>query len=110
WDTLVAFVQNYPHFYWDASALSLPNRVGMLMRLRRHPKIAERMVFGTDYPLPCFAYPALLAGHLSGYRELLTIQNPFDRHYRLLEILGLSVLPFGGLGTSKRIISEGDSR
>jgi hypothetical protein len=97
WDTLREFVRTYPHFYWDASALSLPNRAGMLLRLRRHPEIAERMVFGTDYPLPCFAYPALLGGRPGGYAELLTIQNPFDRHYRLLEILGLPVRPFGGL-------------
>lgn len=89
WSTLTAFVRRYPNFYWDASALSLPNRVGMLLRLARHPELHSRVIFGTDYPLACFAFPALLAGNLFGYMELLRTKNPFDRHYRLLEILGL---------------------
>jgi predicted TIM-barrel fold metal-dependent hydrolase len=88
WATLVEFVRHYPNFYWDASALSLPNRAGMLLRLSRHPELHSRMVFGTDYPLASFAFPALLAGKFSGYWELRRNRNPFDRHYRLLQILG----------------------
>jgi len=90
WKTLLEFVRTYPHFYWDASALSLQNRVGMLLRIRKHPELHSRMVFGTDYPLPCYAYPALFAGQMKGYIELVKIKNPFDRHYRLLEILGIT--------------------
>jgi uncharacterized protein len=89
WDTLLDFVRRYPNFYWDASALSLPNRARMLMKIRRRPELHARMVFGTDYPLPVFAYPALWAGKPAGYAELLRVKNPFDRHHRLLEILGL---------------------
>jgi hypothetical protein len=87
WATLREFVRRYPHFYWDASALSLPNRVGMLLRLRRHPELIERMLFGTDYPLPSFAYPALLAGRPGLYWELRRTKNPFDRMHRLMEAL-----------------------
>jgi hypothetical protein len=93
WGTLVEFVRKYPNFYWDASALSLPSRVLMLLKLRRHPEIQKRMVFGTDYPLLCFAYPALLAGKFRGYLELRRIQSPFDRHWRLLQILGVFSSP-----------------
>jgi predicted TIM-barrel fold metal-dependent hydrolase len=89
WNTLVNYVKRYPNFYWDASALSLPNRAGMLLRLSRHPELHSRMIFGTDYPLNCFAFPALLGGRIKGYLELRKIKNPFDRHYRLLEILGI---------------------
>lgn len=89
WKTLKDMVRRYPNFYWDASALTLPNRVGMLLRLRDEPHLIERMVFGTDYPLSVFSYPALLAGKPGLYSELRTTQNSFDRHYRLLEGLGL---------------------
>ncbi len=89
WNTLLELTRKYPNFYWDASALTLQNRVGMLLKIRNHPELHSRMVFGTDYPLPCYAYPALLAGKLSGYIELLRTSNPFDRHHRLLEILGI---------------------
>ncbi len=91
WRTFQDLVKKYPYFFWDASALSLPNRVGMLLRIRQHPELWPRMVFGTDYPLTSFAYPALLAGHWHEYWELRNIKNPFDRHYRLLQILGLRV-------------------
>jgi len=91
WQTFQDLVKKYPNFYWDASALSLWNRAGMLLRIRKHPELHQRMVFGTDYPLPSFAFPALLAGKPGAYLELLRIKNPFDRHYRLLELLGLPI-------------------
>src|SRR5258708_37142205 len=59
WDLFQDYVRQYPNFYWDTSALSLPDRVGMLLRIRRHPELWSRMIFGTDYPLPSFAYPEI---------------------------------------------------
>lgn len=88
WATLVEYVARYPHFYWDASALTLPNRVGMLLRLRRHPELLERMVFGTDYPLPVFAGAPLLAGRPGGWWNAVKNKNPFDRQARVLAALG----------------------
>jgi uncharacterized protein len=89
WGTFQTLVKRYPHFYWDASALTLPNRARMLMKIRRHPELHSRMVFGTDYPLPSNAFPALMAGQWSLYRRLSQISNPFDRHYELLKGLGM---------------------
>jgi hypothetical protein len=63
WKTLTEFVARYPHFYWDASALTLPNRVGMMMRLRRAPEILERMLFGTDFPSRSFHFPPCWPGN-----------------------------------------------
>jgi len=94
WNTFESLVRTYPNFYWDASALSLPNRSGMLLRIRRHRELWPRMVFGTDYPLPCFAYPAMLAGRFRDYWNLRRIRNPFDRHWRLLQVLGLEPQSF----------------
>lgn len=93
WKTLVDFVQRYPHFYWDASALTLPNRVGMLLRLRRRPDLIARMVFGTDHPLPVFAFPPLLIGRPGAWLGARRTSNPFDRQARLLAALGLSPRP-----------------
>lgn len=52
--TMLELAAKYPRFFSDLSALTLPNRVGMLFRLRRRPELFERLVFGTDYPLPVF--------------------------------------------------------
>ena len=93
---MLEFVRRYPNFYWDASALSLQNRVGMLFKIRNHPELDSRMVFGTDYPLPCYAYPVIFDGNVSGYLKLIKTTNPFDRHFRLLEELGIPITPFAG--------------
>lgn len=81
-------VKRFPNFYMDLSALTLPNRVGALLKLRRSPELSERLLFGTDYPLPCFAYPAL-AGAPGGYRRAAAAGNRFDRQFRVLEALGV---------------------
>lgn len=93
WRTLVEFVDRYPRCYWDSSALTLPNRAGMLLRLRRHPPLLERMLFGTDYPLPVFAFPALLAGRWRTLPGILSNPNPFERQYQILTTLGIRPSP-----------------
>ncbi len=93
WKTLTDFVVQYPHFYWDASALTLPNRVGMMMRLRREPKLLERMLFGTDYPLPVFSFPPLLAGNPGAVVRALRTTNPFDRQAQVMTDLGMAPKP-----------------
>ena len=78
----------YRTFYADISALTLPNRFGMLLRLRKHPELHGRLLFGTDYPLPVFRFPAWgRGGAKSG--------NPFDRQAEVCRALGVA---FGSLG------------
>ena len=90
--TLLEFVRRYPRFYFDASALTLPNRVRMLFLLRRHPEIHERLIFGTDYPLPVFVYPALGRAY---WRALKA--SVFDRQAAVLESLGISYKDFSAI-------------
>lgn len=91
--TMLDLVRRHPNFYIDTSALTIPNRVGALLRLRRHPEVFDRLVFGTDYPLPCFAYPCLAALDVRGFLRARAPTSRFDRHARVLECLGL---PTGG--------------
>ncbi len=90
--TVREFVRRYPHFYLDASALTLPNRVDMLFILKRHPEIQERLLFGTDYPLPVFAYPAIGRGYGDAARA-----NYFDRQALVLKNLGIIFKDFSSL-------------
>jgi hypothetical protein len=64
----------------------------MLFLLRRHPELQERLIFGTDYPLPVFAYPAI--GH--GYRRAAKA-NYFDRQAMVLESLGIRFKDFSAI-------------
>ena len=90
--TVAEFVARYPHFYLDASALTLPNRVGMLFILQRHPEIQERLLFGTDYPLPVLSYPSLGRGYRAAARA-----SYFDRQAAVLKNLGISYRDFASI-------------
>jgi len=92
--TIAEFVRRYPRFYLDASALTLPNRVGMLFILKRHPELQERLLFGTDYPLPVLAYPALGRGYGGAARAPY-----FDRQASVLDALGLSFKDFSAIAS-----------
>jgi uncharacterized protein len=77
--TFLDMASRYKNFYADVSALTLPNRFGMLLRLRRHPDVHDRLLFGTDYPLPVFHPP------MKAFRT----DNRFDRQYLILKSLGV---------------------
>ncbi len=87
--TLLEFVNNYPNFYADISALTLPNRLGMLLKLRQHPEIFDRLIFGTDYPLSVFHLPMWGLAKLSTIRQMMRTTNRFDRQFLVCQNLGL---------------------
>jgi uncharacterized protein len=88
--TLRDLAGRYRGFYADVSALTLPNRFRMLLHLRKHPELHPRLLFGTDYPLPVFGFPAWGRGApRSG--------NRFDRQAVVCGALGIGVGSFGDL-------------
>ena len=87
--TMIEFVRKYPHFFVDTSALTLPNRAGALFKLRRHPELFDRLLFGTDYPLSVFSMPALGSGSPSKYLEARRQTCRFDRQAAVLDALGV---------------------
>lgn len=86
--TMLDMVRKYPRFYVDSSALTLPNRFGMLLKLRGAAELRPRILFGTDYPLPVWAFPAL-AGGPGAYLRAKSAANPFDRQFLVQQALGL---------------------
>ncbi len=93
--TFQELTARYPRFYADISALTLPNRFKMLLHLRRHPELHERLLFGTDYPLSVFHLPAWGRVGLNTLRAVISTKNRFDRQYAVCHALGLE---FGSLG------------
>jgi predicted TIM-barrel fold metal-dependent hydrolase len=88
--TMRDLARRYPRFYVDTSALTIPNRVGVLFRLRRHPELFDRLIFGTDYPLPVLAYPCLGRLDGDGYAVARKAVSRFDRQAVILDRLGIS--------------------
>ena len=95
--TLRDFVQRYPHFYSDISALTLPNRLRMLLHLRRYPEIHERLLFGTDYPLSVFHIAAWGRVGLGSLAKMIRTKNRFDRQVAVCRGLGLGFRSLGDI-------------
>ncbi len=95
--TLRDLVQRYPHFYADISALTLPNRMRMLLHLRKYPEVHERLLFGTDYPLSVFHAAAWGRVAFSTLRKMIATKNRFDRQVEVCNGLKLGFRSLGEL-------------
>jgi predicted TIM-barrel fold metal-dependent hydrolase len=83
------YIRRYPNFHADISALTQPNRLGMLFHLRRHPEVQSRLLFGTDYPLSVFHWAAWGRVPLHELRGIVGTKNRFDRQVAVCAGLGL---------------------
>ena len=92
--TLLEFVSHYPNFFADVSALTLPNRLNMLLKLRHHPEVFDRLLFGTDYPLSVFHLPLWGLSNVSTLRQAIKTTNRFDRQFFVCHSLGLRCSSF----------------
>lgn len=95
--TLRDLVTRYPHFYADISALTLPNRMQMLLHLRRYPEVHERLLFGTDYPLSVFHAAAWGRVAFDTLRKMIRTKNRFDRQVEVCHGLKLGFRSLGDL-------------
>ncbi|MDP1769910.1 MAG: amidohydrolase family protein [Nitrospirota bacterium] len=95
--TMRDFVQRYPNFYADISALTLPNRLKMLLHLRKYPEVHERLLFGTDYPLSVFHVAAWGRVAFGTLRKMMKTKNRFDRQVEVCNGLKLGFRSLGDL-------------
>ena len=89
-DTIRGLIGAYPKVFLDTSALTLPTRALALLKILKCPEISERLVFGTDYPIPSFTFPFIFS---LPPRELLRLKgekNYFDRQFLIFRALGIS--------------------
>ncbi len=87
--------RRYPNFYADISALTLPNRLRMLLHLRRHPELQDRLIFGTDYPLSVFHLAAWGRVGIRALRKMIRTTNRFDRQALVCQSLQVGFKSFG---------------
>jgi len=91
------FATRYPNFYADISALTLPNRLRMLLHLRRYPELHHRLLFGTDYPLSVFHLAAWGRVGFGTLGRMIRAKNRFDRQVEVCQGLGLGFRSLGDL-------------
>ncbi len=95
--TFQTFARNYQNFYADISALTLPNRMRMLLHLRHYPEIHERLLFGTDYPLSVLHIAAWGRVAFGTLWKMVRTKNRFDRQVEVCSGLKLGFRSLGDL-------------
>jgi hypothetical protein len=91
------FTARYPNFYADISALTLPNRLRMLLHLRRYPEIHSRLLFGTDYPLSVSHLAAWGRVGPGTLGRMIRTKNRFDRQVEVCQGLKLGFRSLGDI-------------
>ena len=88
-DIFTAMLHEFPNLYGDISALNLPNRCRRLRDCLR-PGVEERVVHGSDVPVPVFAAAPFMRGLIGvrDYWRLRRIKNPIERDYQIKRTLG----------------------
>jgi uncharacterized protein len=85
----LAMLEEYPNLYGDLSAMVSPARLPFVARILDHPIARERVLLGSDYPVPIT--PLLLPRKLGPARaiRLQRIPNPLRRNLEALRALGM---------------------
>jgi predicted TIM-barrel fold metal-dependent hydrolase len=97
-DNFPAFLEmlaKYPRLYGDISALSFPRKPRHLARMLQ-PGVVERLIHGSDFPVPVQPLWMWLGGKLSWreYRRLRRIRNPLARDVAIKRALGFPEATF----------------
>jgi predicted TIM-barrel fold metal-dependent hydrolase len=82
--TLLQMLEKYDNLYADISALLTPVRAKVLKHLASHAKVHDKLLYGSDYPVP---FSIMLNSYdLSFYKrlKLVFVKNPFDRYARAI--------------------------
>ena len=77
---LLEMLEIHPNLYADISALLTPVRAKVLSHLSHQYQVHEKLLFGTDYPVP---FSTILNSYDLSYKKrfaLAKISNPIDRY------------------------------
>ena len=88
-DVWLGMLKDHPNLYGDISAMASVSRFPYIHRVLASELALERVIFGSDFPVP--AHPLLFAKPLglARARALSKIENPLTMQVRLMEALGV---------------------
>lgn len=88
-EAFVEMTRRYPRFYGDISAFTVPIRGDVVPKCLESP-LVERMVHGSDYPVPVFGHWPWLRGYVDwkSFRAAQRQPNVLERDYQLKRAMG----------------------
>lgn len=81
---LLEMLKKHDNLYADISALLTPVRAKALRHLSEHKEVHEKLLFGTDYPVP---FSTVFNSYDLPYKKRFALakeQNPFDRYTKAI--------------------------
>ena len=84
--TLLGWLREFDGLYADVSALLCINKARILPHLKTQTQIHDKILFGTDFPVP---FSVILSSYDLPLRDRLAlnrIQNPLDRYVRAMSL------------------------
>lgn len=84
--TLLRWLREFDGLYADVSALLCINKARILPHLKTQTQIHDKILFGTDFPVP---FSVILTSYDLPFRDRLAlnrIQNPLDRYVRAMSL------------------------
>ncbi len=90
---IVELTLRYPRLFLECSALWTPHRLKVMRELLAEPRLRDRWVYGSDWPVPIF-WPWLWPLRSAALREARQLRNPFDRRARAALALGVPAAAF----------------
>lgn len=102
--TLLRWLREFDGLYADVSALLCINKARILPHLKTQTQIHDKILFGTDFPVP---FSVIFSSYDLSLRDRLAlnrIQNPLDRYVRAMSLyFGENSLIFSNY---KKILGE----
>jgi uncharacterized protein len=101
---LLEKLHRHDNLYADISAILVPLRARALRHLSQQTDLHDKILFGTDYPVPFSIRINTYDLPLSKRREIALIRNPFDRYLSVM----LEYFPLGSpiYDNHRKIIPE----
>ena len=84
-----ALVRQYPNCWGDTAAFCTPGRTRWIPMMLRDPDIVQKLIHGSDYPVPVTAWFALQELGWRKVRELNRIPGILERDVMIKRALGL---------------------
>lgn len=97
-ERLLSMLEDHPNLYIDTAGLTQINKVGYLVEALQQPGAAERMLFGSNWPLqffplvsPLYHWPDI---ELGSAKAIQALENELDRDVMLKKALGVPPAAF----------------
>ena len=106
--TLIRLMREFQNLYADTSALNVPTRSYGLRPCLENELLANRVVHGSDYPVPTSPAWAWVRGLIDSdqWASLKRISNPIEQDYQTKVAMGFSDSHFTRINTLLRTATE----